>query len=448
MRILLIAYEFPPSPSPQSLRWAYLSRELVRHGHEVHVLTADLGPGEPLEPIAGTGQLIVHRTYAGPVRGLIAARRKARMQAAQTAYAAADDNDAHAEHVATPRPRRSTWLTRWVQRALELSSWVRFPDVRAEWRRPGRRAAVRLMQTVDFDAVVCSHEPATSLQVALTALEGHAPALIVDLGDPVLAPYTLRHWRGTAARLESRTCRRADAITVTTDAAARLLVERHGPLPVHVVTQGFRDRERAPMPTSQVWLDLAYAGSFYAFRSADALFRAVAASDGVRLSVATVALPESLAVIARAHPEKFRMLGFLSHADALALQDSAHVLINIANESPTQVPGKLYEYLGAARPILHVGEVEGDAGGALVIAMRRGWTCGNDTAALQLTLDELRTRQLDARLLEGIDLSIPAVGMYSWDALGARYESIIAGAVAGRRAALRSGPPRPLHSGQ
>src|SRR5690606_37156346 len=35
MRVLLIAYEFPPSPSPQSLRWAYLSRELVALGHYV-----------------------------------------------------------------------------------------------------------------------------------------------------------------------------------------------------------------------------------------------------------------------------------------------------------------------------------------------------------------------------------------------------------------------------
>ena len=43
MRILLITYEFPPSPSPQSLRWAYLCRELHRLGHDIDVLTIDLG---------------------------------------------------------------------------------------------------------------------------------------------------------------------------------------------------------------------------------------------------------------------------------------------------------------------------------------------------------------------------------------------------------------------
>ena len=35
MRILLIAYEFPPSPSPQSLRWTYLVRELDRLTREL-----------------------------------------------------------------------------------------------------------------------------------------------------------------------------------------------------------------------------------------------------------------------------------------------------------------------------------------------------------------------------------------------------------------------------
>src|SRR5690606_21504818 len=53
MQILLIAYEFPPSPSPQSLRWAYLARHLADRGHRISVLTIHLGgetPGLPPLP--------------------------------------------------------------------------------------------------------------------------------------------------------------------------------------------------------------------------------------------------------------------------------------------------------------------------------------------------------------------------------------------------------------
>ena len=67
MRLLLIAYEFPPSPSPQSLRWTYLVRELALQGHEVHVLTADLGGTTPgLPPLPDSVR--VHRTFPGLLR--------------------------------------------------------------------------------------------------------------------------------------------------------------------------------------------------------------------------------------------------------------------------------------------------------------------------------------------------------------------------------------------
>jgi hypothetical protein len=40
MRILLIAYDYPPLSSPQAIRWYYLSRELARRGVELHVLVS------------------------------------------------------------------------------------------------------------------------------------------------------------------------------------------------------------------------------------------------------------------------------------------------------------------------------------------------------------------------------------------------------------------------
>ncbi|GIX34498.1 MAG: hypothetical protein KatS3mg126_0277 [Lysobacteraceae bacterium] len=67
MRLLLIAYEFPPIEAAQALRWAYLSRELVHHGHEVHVLTVYLP--SMAESRFQTGAK-VHRVFAGPFVGL------------------------------------------------------------------------------------------------------------------------------------------------------------------------------------------------------------------------------------------------------------------------------------------------------------------------------------------------------------------------------------------
>ena len=68
MRFLLIAYEFPPSPSPQSLRWAYLVRELIALGHQVKVRSR---PGRGscfsvLVPVAGAPTPSVAARAAAP----------------------------------------------------------------------------------------------------------------------------------------------------------------------------------------------------------------------------------------------------------------------------------------------------------------------------------------------------------------------------------------------
>ena len=74
MRLLLIAYEFPPCPSPQSLRWSSLVRELLAQGVEVHVLTVeDWWPSGLLQPPRGA---MVHRAKAGGVAGILAMSRR------------------------------------------------------------------------------------------------------------------------------------------------------------------------------------------------------------------------------------------------------------------------------------------------------------------------------------------------------------------------------------
>ena len=91
MRILLVAYDFPPIPSPQALRWAYLVRELALAGHDVHVLAPDVmgyGVGQLPELPAS---VVVHRSSAGPVTDFLVARQRANRQPHQ------DDEQRHRE---------------------------------------------------------------------------------------------------------------------------------------------------------------------------------------------------------------------------------------------------------------------------------------------------------------------------------------------------------------
>lgn len=439
MRVLLIAYEFPPSPSPQSLRWAYLVRELHAHGHDVHVLTANLGGDTPGLPHLPDG-VHVHRTFPGLLRGALAMHREYR---ARHPHPAPGDTprprlpaDAAKAPPAPPAPAALRPPRNWKQRISELVqevvAWVRFPDIRGEWRYWGARRLRRLMQEIKPDVLVSSHEPATTLQLAL-GIAGNVP-WIADLGDPVLAPYTPARWRGRSARIERDTCARANAITVTSEGTAALLLSRHGrSAGIHVLTQGF-DLSPPQAGVSGLFdpsrLELLYTGSLYAFRRIDTLITTVVATPGVRLSIAAVTVPESIIAAARAHPMQIRLLGFLPHASTRALQREADVLVNLANLDPVQIPGKFYEYLGSMRPILHLCE-NPDAISARISELQRGWCCSQDAGALGAVLSRLAVAKAAGELEDGLVLDTASVAQNSWQQLGRQLDALLHEVVAG-----------------
>lgn len=421
MRLLLIAYEYPPSPSPQSLRWAYLSRELARLGHEVHVLTADLGGETPGLP-APHPDVRVHRTFAGPFRGLMAALRERKHR--RTSVEAAEKPALSDGRL---RPPRSWKQTLWEALQSTAARFL-FPDLRGEWKPWGRRRLKRLLASIAPDVVISSHEPATTLELGLIARQ-MGFRWIADLGDPVLAGYTPPRWTERSTVLERRVCELADHVFVTNAGAVELLAQRHGRTRnVDVITQGFDpgDTAHTRIQPAVDRLELLYTGSFYDFRKPDALIQALEASDNVRLSIAAVTVPETILDAARRMPDRIHLLGFLPHARILELQRNADVLVNIANADHTQVPGKFYEYLGACRPILHLNGGS-DAIGTMIHSLQRGWSVENDREAITRWLHDARQARQEHTLDSGLRLDPASVAGFSWKASGRKVAEILEG---------------------
>lgn len=432
MRVLLIAYEFSPSPSPQSLRWTYLGRELVRAGHEVHVVTTE--PAWAMDGLpALPPQMHIHRVVGGPIAAALAMLVR-RQQTKRAARGGGASRSGHPISVAggptaplSPVPgdgARLNWKGRLVERLKPVAMNLLYPDVRGEWAYPARKEVERLLEAIRPDIMITSHEPAMPLEVGIRIKRRHRIPWLADLGDPVLADYTPRRWHRRAFRVERQVMRLADGITVTAPGTRQLLLERHraasGKGGIQVLAQGFDD---AVVPDAGIaadifddgLLELLYTGSFYQFRRPDALIDAILVVAGVRLNVAASAIPDWLRSRFDAHPERFRLLGFRPHLEVLALQRRADVLVNVANDNPCQVPGKIYEYLGAGRPILHTGNiVEEDVSAELVRDRRRGWICagGPEIESLLRTLVAgKRAGQPDPA---GLDLGPGAVVDFSW----------------------------------
>ncbi len=433
LRILLIAYEFPPSPSPQSLRWAYLANRLAAAGHDVHVLAPDIGDegaGGLPAPEAG---LQVHRIHPGWVRGLLAKLERRRPVDTVGGMASADDGavvgDAFAD-LGPVEPPRLNWKGKLMEGFQDAVSWLLFPDLRGEWARPARRALPGLLDRLHPDVVLTSHEPATTLLLGLRA-KSRGLSWVADLGDPVLAPYTPTRWRRKALALERKALRGADHVLVTTVETRELMRQRHGDAaPVSVVPQGFDDRLGAvPMAQraqrNEGPVELLYAGSFYVFRDPGPLVEGVLQTRGVRLNIASGNVPGWLVHLAAAHPDQLRLLGRVPHRRLLDLQRDADVLVNIANADPAQIPGKVYEYFGACRPILHLQASEGDAVGELLGQLRRGVACAGERDAVTAAVNGLAGLVRAGRLGQEFDLAPGSVAAWGWTALARRVERVL-----------------------
>ncbi|HZK59491.1 MAG TPA: glycosyltransferase, partial [Cryobacterium sp.] len=172
-------------------------------------------------------------------------------------------------------------------------------------------------------------------------------------------------------------------------------LEARYPVPVRVVYNGFGERtaDVATAPDPSGGLVIAHLGLLYrGRRDPTPLFRAVRALEDdarrVRLEfygpdvalVERLARKEGVASQVHAHLE-------VPYAESLAIQARADALLLLMWEHPEEegvLPGKLFEYMGAGRPVLAVGAGEGAA--ARLIADRGLGLASSDPAAITAQL--------------------------------------------------------------
>ena len=434
MRVLLVAYDFPPIRSPRALRWRYLARELALLGHDVHVLMPDHGATDVEFPRV-PGAVTLHKTFAGPF-GWLAARKSHGSQPSASASQPIAASAAAVPHL--------NWKGRVVDAAKRIAGCLLFPDVRREWNLWAGKALETLLTEIQPDVVVSSHEPASTLLLGLQA-KRRGFKWVADLGDPVCAAYTPQRWQRKANALEAEVMRHADHVLVTNAATRDLLSQRHGSNPecCTVLPNGYDDRRGTNQAMSpdisfdDRLLELFYAGRLYGYRDPAPLLQAVLQTPGVRLTLLVPDLPEQMvAELAEGRGERLRVFSPMPHATVMALVEQADVLVNLGDHGqPERTPAKLFEYLGVPRPLLHVCEAGSrDAVQDVLKGLSRGWTCGADIEQLKQMLERLRELKAAGRLDEGLELA--PVRKYAHSYLGGELERVLANTINPQRRPL------------
>ena len=229
MKILLIAYSFPPFQDGQSLRWYYLSNALAELGIKIDVITVK-HPFEDKILWNFHENIRISRIYPGPIEFFaIRAKRNIGVE---------DEGNRELRKSLKFRMMKSSY---WGIRNLVGN--ILPGDIRTEWFLFARKFIRDNIDIRSYDYLITSHEPWVDSLLGLYLKRQDAKIKwIADFGDPYVAIYTPKHKLWFENYLEKLIYENASALILTNERLIDHLIDKYPSLKdkiIWVVEQGF-----------------------------------------------------------------------------------------------------------------------------------------------------------------------------------------------------------------
>jgi hypothetical protein len=265
-----------------------------------------------------------------------------------------------------------------------LLNHVLFPDSKIGWLPFGSVAGRHIIDREKPAAIFASAPPFTALLLGVR-LKAHAHVpLAADFRDPWPTGFAPppAHQRAALRRLRRYLVDHSDLVLGVNAGTARMVSPR-----CEVLDNGFDPTDFDVEPAKFDGFGIVHVGNLWRNQAEVAsLVAALRALPEVKLYLAGRVDGETRRRFE--HDPQVRLLGTLPHGEACALMKGAAALLYIGK--PGQPVGiKLYEYLGAKRPIVVWGEGSEEAV-RLVTDAEAGVACGLDGAKLAEALDEMK----------------------------------------------------------
>lgn len=378
-RVLIITYYWPPSGGAGVQRWLKFAKYLPSFGWQPVIYT----PENPERPVID--------------QSLIA------------------DVPSEAEIVTLPIWEPYEWYKRFTGRkgeqintgflnekkkggiAEKIAVWLRgnlfIPDARKFWIHPSVKHLVKYLNDHPVDAIVSSGPPHSMHLIALGLKKKLNVKWIADFRDPwTNIDYYKDLMLGKRAddlhhKMELEVLKCADeviAVGKTMAAELEAISERK----VNVITNGF---DTDDLKVSDVVADkkfsVAHIGTLVKSRNPLLLWKAIAAmvkevngfADDLSLVlIGKVDFNVKQALIDEDLWKFTKVIEYIPHDEVVKMQQQAQVLLLVLNDTPNAkgiLTGKLFEYIASGRPVLSVGDPEGDAA-EIIAETKSGITCG------------------------------------------------------------------------
>ncbi|MCH9660636.1 MAG: glycosyltransferase family 4 protein [Bacteroidetes bacterium] len=245
------------------------------------------------------------------------------------------------------------------------------PDARIGWVKPSVRYLKKYLKDAAIDTVVTTGPPHSLHLIGMRLKETLGMKWVADFRDPWTTIHYHKSLRLTAfsekkhKALEHRVLNTADHVVVTSPNTKNEFAEITKK-PITVITNGF-DTSEVITQNLDTTFSLVHVGSLLSNRNPNILWQVISElreelqgfKDTFRLKLVGAVGEDILESIEEyGLTDATETPGYVSHHDALMLQHNAQVLLLVEmdrEETRAIIPGKLFEYLRAKRPILAFG---------------------------------------------------------------------------------------------
>jgi glycosyltransferase involved in cell wall biosynthesis len=400
-RLLVITYYWPPAGGAGVQRWLKFSKYLPRYGWEPVILTVDpeFAAYPALDPSLENDipdQIKVHRTKATDWFRLYG-NDKSKVPSA--GFAVNMDNS----------------LKGKILRFIRGNFFI--PDPRKGWNKFAFKKACEIIETQKINHII-STSPPHSTQLIGLRLKKKYPWItwISDLRDPWTDIYYYNLFYPTFIsksidrHFEKEVLCNADQIIAIGNNLAKTFISKKAGiyLKTHIIPNGYDEEDfEGISPQKPDKFTITYVGTLSEAYPIEGFLSALTMieKDGLDFLlrfVGTVPVEVKMKINSSISITKTEFIPYVPHLEAIKLMAKSSVLLLIIPETRKNdviVTGKVFEYIGACKPVLYIGPKDGDAANLLRRCGYRGIFSCNDYAEMAefLKLNAGNTVHLEPR---------------------------------------------------
>ncbi|MCB0797505.1 MAG: glycosyltransferase [Chitinophagales bacterium] len=324
-----------------------------------------------------------------------------------------------------------------------LGMWVRanafIPDARMFWIRPSARYLIGRLKKEPVDAIISTGPPHSMHRIALQVHRATGIPWIADFRDPWTnndvyhrLPLGKRAER-IHLRMEKEVLRTATGVVTVSWQWAEDMKQISG-REVEVITNGYDEADfSGAVSLPKDVFELHHVGSLYADRNPVVLWKLLGEryrssepwKKHLRIHLTGKTDQSVLAAIREAGlQDVLQYDDYLPHSEVIEAMRQAPVLLLLLNDAPDimgRIPGKLFEYLAAGRPVLGIGAAAGDSARILNESKAGKMFDLDDELGMAAWLDNSMQAWLDGSL----EVQQAASGMYSRRSCAKQYAELL-----------------------